>query len=235
MHPRVAVHLAHWISPEFAVKVTDLVLRFIQGDVSLVGDVLDRHDHVNNTTSAAVVVSVPNELLARRQVVDTEMLELAVREKRIVLDERQVGIDERQIGIDERRATLNAKELALVRSAADDIHLFSCIKDEFIAQHGHKRPHAAIEPPMSVDLDPMLNKDLTTLAREAGITRKLTPSELSSLGMCVLSEYQQRYTGQHPDRTKKHVNGGNRDVNVYIPRDHAWIIELIRRRLSTPL
>ena len=49
IHPRIAINLAQWISPEFAVKVTEWVQKFIEGDVSIVKDVIERHDKINNS------------------------------------------------------------------------------------------------------------------------------------------------------------------------------------------
>ena len=34
MHPRVAIHLAQWLSPEFAVQVSDWVFRWMTGQIA---------------------------------------------------------------------------------------------------------------------------------------------------------------------------------------------------------
>ena len=47
LHPMVAIHLAMWISAEFAVKVMDWTFRFIIGDLTLVEDLVECHEAVN--------------------------------------------------------------------------------------------------------------------------------------------------------------------------------------------
>jgi KilA-N domain/Zinc finger, C2H2 type len=63
VHPRVAIHLAQWISAKFAVQVTDWVLRFMSGDLSLVREVVQRHDEINNTESKVCIDTMSRELI----------------------------------------------------------------------------------------------------------------------------------------------------------------------------
>ena len=58
IHPRIAINLAQWISPQFAVKVTGWVDKFIRGDVSIIKDIIQNHDNVNNTESLVSITSV---------------------------------------------------------------------------------------------------------------------------------------------------------------------------------
>ena len=48
MHPKVALYLAMWISPSFAIVVMDWTSRFIAGDLTLVHDLVDRHETVSH-------------------------------------------------------------------------------------------------------------------------------------------------------------------------------------------
>lgn len=41
-HPLVAIHLAQWLSPEFALAVTKLMQSYLKADVTLATDILDR-------------------------------------------------------------------------------------------------------------------------------------------------------------------------------------------------
>jgi hypothetical protein len=43
----VAIHLAMWISAEFAVRVMDWTFRFIIGDLTLVEDLVEFHEAAN--------------------------------------------------------------------------------------------------------------------------------------------------------------------------------------------
>ena len=63
VHPKVAIHLAMWISPKFAVQVTDWVYKFLSGDLSLVKEVVDRHDAINNTASK-IFIETHNKQIA---------------------------------------------------------------------------------------------------------------------------------------------------------------------------
>ncbi len=67
VHPRVAMHLAQWISPKFAVQVADWVFRFMQGDLSLVKEVVDRHDKINGTESRILIESYDRQLLEHKE------------------------------------------------------------------------------------------------------------------------------------------------------------------------
>lgn len=51
-----------WISPTFSVKVIDWVHRFLNGDISLVKDIVDRHDEINNTKSEVLINTLSNQL-----------------------------------------------------------------------------------------------------------------------------------------------------------------------------
>ena len=50
VHPKVAIHLAQWISPAFAVWVTDLVQRYVTGVVTSA----DSHTATTDLSSTAV-------------------------------------------------------------------------------------------------------------------------------------------------------------------------------------
>jgi hypothetical protein len=62
VHPRVAIHLAQWVSPQFAVQVTDWVLRFMSGDLTLVSEIVQRHDEVNDSKSEILITTMSNQL-----------------------------------------------------------------------------------------------------------------------------------------------------------------------------
>jgi hypothetical protein len=62
IHPKLAIHFAMWISPAFSVEVISWVERFMRGDVTLVKDIIDRHDAINNTTSEVFITTLNNQL-----------------------------------------------------------------------------------------------------------------------------------------------------------------------------
>ena len=55
IHPFAAVHLAQWISPAFAVFVSDLVYRYSSGDVTVAAEVVQIHDNIEDTVSTMVI------------------------------------------------------------------------------------------------------------------------------------------------------------------------------------
>ena len=76
VHPRVAIHLAQWISPKFSVQVTDWVLRFMKGDLSLVADIVNQHDLVNNTKSEVFIDTKSKALELQLQETKLEVINL---------------------------------------------------------------------------------------------------------------------------------------------------------------
>ena len=47
IHPKASIHFAMWISPEFAVQVMDWIFRLLSGDLTLVEDLVERHEAAN--------------------------------------------------------------------------------------------------------------------------------------------------------------------------------------------
>ncbi len=46
-----------WISPAFSIKVIDWVYKFMKGDISLVKEIVDRYDTINNINSEVLITS----------------------------------------------------------------------------------------------------------------------------------------------------------------------------------
>ena len=57
IHPKAATHLAMWISPEFGVEVAEWVHRFISGDLTLVQDLVERHEAVHQGTQVLATLT----------------------------------------------------------------------------------------------------------------------------------------------------------------------------------
>jgi flagellar biosynthesis chaperone FliJ len=62
VHPDIAINLAQWVSPEFSVQVSKWVRRYLQGDITLVRDIVDRHDALNNTRSEVLITTLSNQV-----------------------------------------------------------------------------------------------------------------------------------------------------------------------------
>lgn len=71
VHPKVAIHLAMWISPKFSVKVIDWVDRFLRGDITLVKDIVERHDAINNTQSEVLITTMEKQIAEYKKEINT--------------------------------------------------------------------------------------------------------------------------------------------------------------------
>ena len=216
-----------------------IVRRFVQGDITLVNDVLEQHDAVHNTVSAALVVTKPNEELVERKLrAKVEFAELALKEKRLELEIKEVSLEERKVFVEKERVACKKADVECTsfeidnmertRDTLDDVHVYTCIKDDFI-----QRKRLASSPPTSPnkDTNPMHNKDITTLAHDAGFGH-ISDEDRRALGQTLAKEYRLRYHGATPRKTQKLVNGANRPVNVYPPCDFFWVTEVIKRHFS---
>jgi hypothetical protein len=57
IHPEAAIHLAMWLDAHFAVEVISWTSRFISGDLTLVHDLVERHEAVNAGTRVLATVT----------------------------------------------------------------------------------------------------------------------------------------------------------------------------------
>ena len=64
IHPRLAVDFARWVSAELAVKMNGWLSRFISGDLTMVQDVVQIHDKINDTDTSAQIASQNGETIA---------------------------------------------------------------------------------------------------------------------------------------------------------------------------
>ncbi len=60
IHPSVAIHLAHWIGPRVSLSMIDLVFRFLQGDLTLIPEIVDCHDDINDTKTITTITEGPS-------------------------------------------------------------------------------------------------------------------------------------------------------------------------------
>lgn len=105
IHPRVASHFAMWLSPKFAVQVTDWIDRYMRGDISLVADVVARHDQVHGMQSNVVIESKEiddpfdekESVLIKRRRIYNELDEQEARTKRIRYEAERMRIETNQM------------------------------------------------------------------------------------------------------------------------------------------
>ena len=94
IHPKAAIHLAMWLNAHFAVQVISWTSRFISGDLTLVHDLVERHEAVNTgtkvlatvTTAGADTTREAHELLHQDNAIEQENEQLKVRIAQVVKD-----------------------------------------------------------------------------------------------------------------------------------------------------
>jgi hypothetical protein len=62
-HPLIAIHLAQWLSPEFALAVAKLTQSYLHADISIAEDILNRtpSDSINSSTGLNVIKHIINK------------------------------------------------------------------------------------------------------------------------------------------------------------------------------
>ena len=234
------------MSPEFRLHIVEWIGRYLSGDISLVDDILKRHDAINDTTSVACVATVSNNLLNRKRNLDMEVDEFEFHKRRdtwmvdlrakvagvqhLELDARykQADVEEKELGVKYKRIKLDREAIALAEQHKEDIHLYTAIKEAIV--NGELFPKREEEPEKEPAEDYLKNKDLTMLIAEMGYPRQ-TNAVKSKLGSAISKKYREKY-GTKPAATKKIVDGAFRSVNVYAQKDYQWIKDIIRSSLG---
>jgi hypothetical protein len=230
VHPRIAVHLAQWLSPIFADEVSDWVLRYLSGDITLVKEIVTKHDEVNN--------------------VKTTQINFDDEQKRLELDERRANIERIKMEIEERKKRLEIEEiearersaerarkleidtvaactpfLVQVEALKQDAHLYTAVKGYIINtmtfNNNRAIPNSATDAADNI----LLNKDISQIIVENG-WRLPNEGILKKVGKALAKEYRKRYN-KNPLSAYKHVNGSIRDVKIYPPADLVWIVPII--------
>ena len=255
IHPHVALHLAQWLSPLFLVDVVRWVGRYLSGDLSLIPEIVERHDVVNNTTSKVIVSTIDNELLERERRISVTKEEQELEERRICLMKQDAEVhklllENKKVELDNMNGELDTKEreLSLEKQQAEQEFELEDKRQEREHQrvqllreaeqqhdvHSFIAVKNALVGPASEqhrDIPELQNVDLSTIAYELGCTAALTQNVLCKLGCAAVTEYRRRHGGTSPPKTKKHCNGALRDINMYPPTERKWLDTLVKAHL----
>jgi hypothetical protein len=90
VHPKIAIQIANWCSPEFAVKVSDIIFRYYSGDLFLIRDVVQNFNATHEETK-----------VSRVEVTISEEKKLELRERESKLEKEKVEIEERKSKLDQ--------------------------------------------------------------------------------------------------------------------------------------
>lgn len=251
--------MASWLSSECAATVIELVSRIDSGDISLVPEVVARHDAVNNTTSCVLVSTVSNEIIeAERRAIalkeENDQLERQIRLDMLSCDvfikdvearSKDADVRAKDVEVRAKDIEVKEKELALVKHEVDQkmqiedavierkrrqIQLLDSTREDIHTYIALKDELVGPASERMSDNPLMQNLDLTTLAAEIGF-KHVTDEMWRVIGPIISREYRMRY-GAPPRKTRKHCNGSLRAVNVYTERDYDWIRTILQRELT---
>ncbi len=248
IHPRAAIDLAYWLSPTFAVQVCTWVSRFINGDITLAGEVVARHEEVSNTKILNIEIDHEREQLnldERRLTtckLEAEIARLNAETAKInmELEERRLAIRRTTIELDqlgdpelllvtrtERRMACAVKIDALKES---DPRMWQLLRGNFINENMPTGDTLGLltNTTSTGPAEPNLlnNVDITTMGREA-LGRVPTNGEKCAMGKIVKKAYIAKH-GHEPAQGPKDVNEATRQVYIYPATDREWIVEAIK-------
>jgi hypothetical protein len=204
VHPQVAIHLAFWASPEFAVQVTQWIQRYFDGDISLVKDVLDQYDRVHDTTSVADITSRENVSFTEEE----RQLCREERRHRMRMEEEQWRMEVERINMESKRLCIESGLFQLqvidkMKDLAEEYKtinpkLFTYANDQLmntVANFGGKV--VGFLPPSRTFLP-----DVVTMIRELGYTTTKHMNRASVIGRKISAEYKRRYN-QAPEEADR--------------------------------
>lgn len=205
VHPRIAIHLAQWLSPKFSIAVTDWVIRYLSGDITLVADIVKQHEDITGTKVTNIDFNYEHKLLE-------------LEERRSALLKSKAEIEQLQIMNTERKRQL----IIDLDTFKGDAQIYMAFKNTIMNTFGLiSRTCDAAD-----DTDVTKNKDISTLYYET-LDKYPSNGALIKLGKNIKAEYINKYN-EHPLKAAKHVNGAIRDIYVYPSRDYMWIKNIIR-------
>ncbi len=86
-HPLAAIQVAQWLSPKFMVGVSELVFRMLHGDLSLVPQIINRNDALNETKTNVVSIAPATADQVRQTTFDTASLDALDADKQAQLND----------------------------------------------------------------------------------------------------------------------------------------------------
>jgi hypothetical protein len=106
IHPQLAIDLARWLSPKFAIQVYKWTLRFMAGDLDLIPEIIRN----NETVTGSKITSL--EYIAR--------------------EEKLLEIEERKHKLESDKLDLKERQLKCIERNKEDCHKYTALKNDFI-------------------------------------------------------------------------------------------------------
>jgi hypothetical protein len=129
IHPQVAIHFATWLSGDFAADVTEWVIRYLKGDITLAAEIIERHGPIENDEEKKQVSDIEIKLHSMK-----EEYEEKLREKDGIIKEKQDKIDDLMKKLDEQHAELMAKMDMKDAKIDEQMALLKDVKKENVEQ-----------------------------------------------------------------------------------------------------
>lgn len=202
--------------------------RLVSGDLSLVRDVVQNHDKLNNTESKVLIQTQELELLERKKRI--EMMDMEVQERKVRLDKQKV-LD--KVEIEQALDTLDVSGASAYSSSIDllerlngsitdtDKRYFNDLIKNNVARRStllalesreayEERKHRFVIPVSDIYKD---------LSGKPGNNRIWI-----QLGKELAKGYRLKYN-KEPSKLESFVDGKTRMINAYNTRDDPWISE----------
>jgi hypothetical protein len=138
IHPHIAINLAQWVSPMFAVFVSKLTARFLSGDLTLTNDIVERQNDIsgkannisittNPADSKTVAVVTTNEIDSIKQSklyqrahakylryknMCAEQTDIIAKKDKI-LDDNKAAMEENKVALAENRVALAENKVTI--------------------------------------------------------------------------------------------------------------------------
>lgn len=232
IHPLLAIDLAMWINPEFNLKVIQWVNRYLNGDITLVADVVEQHDRVYDTISSVVVNTVDSTNINNTLAQQIELAKSQAESARYQFEIRKLQTKEEiECALVEKATTLLQSE-----SLRSDAKLYTYIKDKLMNDILTKRITNQVSESRSSEhgeavIERKWCPDFKTIVIELGFP---ATTNTSYIGKLIKKKFQERY-GEDPPTTEREVNGAIRHCFLYPIEDREWIEEEIRTYLNKKL
>ena len=176
IHPKASIHFAMWISPEFAVQVMDWIFRLLSGDLTLVEDLVERHEAANAGVQVMATVT------AAGPETSPESLSLLHRYNALQQEHEKLKVQVAQVT---RNATTGEAELAVLRGRVLELTGRNGeLAGQVVTLEADAQELRAAAAQMSADLE-RLEQDNAALQQDVGRKRQRLDGQEQALAMAA--------------------------------------------------
>jgi hypothetical protein len=234
IHRRVAIQFAQ-SNPSIAWELSDVLDKYIRGDLSLIPDLVRRSDELNGTVTQNVQVATTenayrNEIETRKRKLDEiEFEERAVNLRDMQMTQREREMKHSLIMIDLYKQAFGPEMTEREQIYAKDFTKF--ILEREIKRISQPLLQIGGPQPILTHIDSMAfqNKEISIALIAYRLNLKLSNHMYSQVGKIMKKLWQQRYkTTENPPKGKQVFQGKVLDVNTYYEEDADLMERAIR-------